>query len=77
MIEANKLRQAVDYLCEYLSETDDTYHNEAVILKRQITAADSHFRIGDIDYEEVQKQKNKISFAILQLANEICAQAEE
>jgi hypothetical protein len=77
LIEANKLRQAVDCLCEYLSEADDSHHNEASILKRQITEVNSDFRIGIIDYDQAQRQKNKISFAILELANEICTQAKE
>lgn len=76
LIEANELRQAIDCLCESLNEAHYSHHNEASILKRQITAVDSDFRIGVIDYEQAEKQKNKISFAILELANEICAQSK-
>ena len=77
LVEANELWQAIDCLCEYLSEADDSHNNEASILKRQITNVNSDFRTGIIDYEQAQKQKNKISFAILELTYEICAQAEE
>ena len=77
LIETNELLQAIDCVREYLSEADDSHHNEVSILKRQITEVSRDFRISVIDYEQAQKQKNKISLAILELANEIYAQVEE
>ena len=71
LIQQGDLQHAIIYLIEITDRYSSRFHNEAILHVANLKQFQENERKGILSTEEIRRQKNRITYALLDLINEI------